>query len=223
MTPVVLMCGGKGERLHALTRHTPKPMLPVGDKPMIESLIETFRDQGFRKFWLCVHYKAEMIEGYFGNGSRWGVKIGYTHEKEPLGTAGALRLLPKFNVPFIVQNADILTRISYGELMTHHGQSNAPATMCLALHQHQIEFGVADVEDGRLVRIREKPIENYYVNAGIYVLDPKALEQLPPEGPCDMPDLIGKLDPVSAYPIHDYWRDLGRFEDLERARQEWRG
>ncbi len=214
------MCGGRGERLHALTKHTPKPMLPVGDKPMIESIIEGFRDQGFKKFWLCVHYKADLIKDYFGNGEGLGVKIKYTEEREPLGTGGALRLLPKFDVPFIVCNADVLTRISYGELMTFHGQSNCKATVCLALHQYQVEFGVAEVEDGRLIRMKEKPIENFLINGGVYVIDPSALDDAP-EGRFDMPELIDRLDSVAAYPIHDYWRDVGRFNDLERARAEW--
>lgn len=216
MTPVVLMCGGRGERLHALTKTTPKPMLPVGDKPMIESIMEGFRDQGFRKFWLCVHYKADLIENHFGDGSRLGVKIRYTHEKEPLGTGGAIRLLPEFDVPFIVCNADVLTRISYGHLMTFHAQSGAKATICLALHQHQVEFGVADVDGDRLMGIQEKPIVNYHVNGGIYVLEPAALESAP-EGRFDMPDLIGRLDHVAAYPIPGPWLDVGRFTDYAKA------
>lgn len=221
MTPVVIMAGGRGERLHALTQHTPKPLLPVGDKPMVESIIEGFRDQGFRRIWLCVHYKAELIERYFGDGARLGVKIRYTHEAEPLGTGGALRLLPRFEVPVIVSNADILTRVPYGQLMEFHARSNAQATVCLALHQHQVEFGVAEVEGERLVGIREKPIVNYHVNGGIYVLEPSAVEQAP-EGAFDMPDLIGRLERVAAYPIHDYWRDVGRFNDLEKAQAEWK-
>lgn len=192
-------------------------MLEVGDKPMIHSLIEDFRDQGFKRIWLCLHYKADLIRNYFGDGTKFGVKIQYTEEETPMGTGGALHLLPRFEVPFIACNADILTRIKYGELMSFHGASNCEATVCAALHQHQIEFGVLDIEDGRLTAMREKPIENYYVNGGIYVLDPKVFEMLP-QGAFDMPDLVSSLDSVAAYPLHDQWIDLGRFADLERAR-----
>lgn len=218
MTPVVIMAGGRGERLHGLTQHTPKPMLPVGDKPMVQSLIEGFRDQGFKRIWLCVHYKAELIEEHFGDGSRFGVKIRYTHEPAPLGTGGALRLLPKFEVPFIVCNADVITRISYGELMEHHARSNAMATICCALYQKQIDFGVVDVgEDGMVTGLREKPIENIPINGGIYVLDPSVRKVFPKTPEFDMTDLIERLDRVSAYPIHDFWMDVGRFADYNRA------
>lgn len=214
------MCGGRGERLHALTQHTPKPLLPVGGKPMVESIIEGFRDQGFKRFWLCVHYKAELIEKHFGNGERLGVKIKYTHEDRPLGTGGALRLLPKFDQPFIVCNADVLTRLSYGHLMSFHAQERCQATVCLALHQYQVEFGVADVEDNRLVRMHEKPINNYLINGGIYVLNPEALDHAP-EGAFGMPELIERLDKVAAYPIQGFWVDCGRWEDYTKANGEW--
>ena len=192
-------------------------MLEVGDKPMLETMIEGFRDQGFKRIWLCVHYKADLIEEYFGHGEKHGVKIKYTHEKEPLGTGGALALLPKFEVPFIVCNADVMTKMSYGHLMSFHSEQNCQATICLALYQHQIDFGVADVEDHRLLEMREKPIENYLINGGIYVLEPSALDEIP-KGAFDMPDLISRLDSVAAYPIHSQWIDVGRFADLERAR-----
>ena len=214
------MCGGRGERLHALTQHSPKPLLDVGGKPMMESIIEQLVEQGFRKLWLCVHYKADLIEQYFGNGERFGCKIKYTHEREPLGTGGALALLPKFNVPFIVHNADILTRVKYGHLMSFHAEQGCDATVCLALHQYQCEFGVADVEDHRLLRIREKPVENFMINAGIYVLDPKVFAKLP-KGHFDMPEAVERFDSVAAYPIKDFWKDVGRFTDLEEAREEW--
>ena len=220
MTPVIIMAGGRGERLHALTQHTPKPMLQVGDKPMIESLIEGFRDQGFKRIWLCVHYKADLIEQYFGDGSKWGVKLKYTHERAPLGTGGALKLLPKFEVPCIVCNSDIITRVNYGHLMEFHARSNARVTMCLALHQYQVEFGVAEVEGDRITGFREKPIENFLINGGIYVLEPSVIDEAP-NGHFDMPDLIGSLEHVAAYPIHDHWRDVGRWTDLAEANAEW--
>ncbi len=213
------MAGGIGQRLHPLTDKTPKPLLNVGGKPILEQIIDGFASQGFKKFWISVGHKAELIEGYFGNGSNKGLKIKYVHEDSPLGTAGALNLLPVFGVPFIVCNADVLAKIEYGRLMEHHARSNAQATVCLGLHQYQVPYGVAVFEDERLVGFREKPIENIQVNAGIYVLDPTALARLP-EGRSDMTDLMDKLE-LSAYPIEGYWTDVGHWEDYARANAEW--
>ena len=219
MTPIVLMAGGLGQRLHPLTDKTPKPLLNVGGKPILEQIIDGFATQGFKKFWISVGYKADLIEKHFGNGSSKGLKIRYIREDKPLGTAGALNLLPIFGVPFIVCNADVLAKIEYGRLMEHHARSNAQATVCLGLHQYQVPFGVAVFEDERLVGFREKPIENIQVNAGIYVLDPTALTHLP-EGRSDMTDLLDKLE-LSAYPIEGYWTDVGHFESYARANAEW--
>jgi len=219
VTPIVLMAGGRGQRLHPLTDTRPKPLLNVGGKPILEQIIDGFASQGFKKFWISVGYKADLIEKHFGNGSNKGLKIRYIHEEQPLGTAGALNLLPVFGVPFIVCNADILAKVEYGRLMEHHARSNAQATVCLGLHQYQVPFGVAVFEDERLVAFREKPIENIQVNAGIYVLDPTALAHLP-EGRSDMTDLLDKLE-LSAYPIEGYWTDVGHWESYARANAEW--
>lgn len=221
MTPIVLMAGGRGQRLHPLTDTRPKPLLNVGGKPILEQIIDQFVSQGFKRFWISVGYKAELIERHFGNGSSKGLKIKYIHEDQPLGTAGSLNLLPVFGVPFIVSNADVLVHptIQYGRLMEHHARSNAQATVCLGLHQYQVPYGVAVFEDERLVAFREKPIENIQVNAGIYVLDPTALAYLP-EGRSDMTDLLDKLE-LSAYPIEGHWIDVGHFESYARANAEW--
>lgn len=220
MTPAVIMCGGLGLRLQNLTKNTPKPMLPVGDKPMLESVIEDFRDEGFREIWLCVYYKAEQIENYFKDGSKWGVKIKYTHEKEPLGTGGPINLLPKFDKPFIVMNADVdLKRFSFGQLMSFHGSKQPQATVCAALYQYQVPYGVLNIDEDLMTSLDEKPIHNFYINGGVYVLDPVVLNSAP-RGRFDMPDLIQKLEKVAVYPIHTQWRDLGSFEDLSQARAE---
>ena len=219
MTPVVIMCGGRGQRLHPLTEKTPKPLLRVGTHPILETIITEFAQQGFRKIWLAVNYHADLIEGYFGKG-RNGVNIKYLHETEPLGTGGALALLPKFNVPFIVSNADVLTKISYGHLMEAHAQSGALATVCTALHQQQIPYGIVSNGDAGF-SIREKPIENFQVNAGIYVVEPSALDQMP-KGRFDMPEFLMGLDKVNIFPIEDYWYDIGGFEEYARANAEWR-
>ena len=219
-TSVVIMAGGRGLRLHPLTNHRPKPLLKVGGKPILEQIIDGFTCQGFKKIWLCVNYMADLIEGHFGDGHRFDARIRYVHEEEPLGTGGALSLLPQWDVPFIVCNADVLCRIQYGVLMEHHARSNAEATVCLALHQHQIPYGVAEFEDERFIGLREKPIEGVLVNAGIYVLEPDVPRRMLP-GPYDMPDLLKRLTRLSAYPIEGYWQDVGTFEHLARANTEW--
>ena len=220
MTPVVLMAGGRGLRLHPLTEHAPKPMLKVGGRPILEQIIDGFATQGFRQLWLCVNYKAELIVKHFGDGTSRGIKIKYVHETEPLGTAGALRLLPPFDRPFIVSNADVLTRIKYGDLMEFHARSNADLTMCLGLYQYQVPYGVAEIEDDRLTDLREKPIESWPVNAGIYVVEPRAIENAP-EGRFDMTDVIARLRNVATYQIEGFWVDIGAFQDLATANQAW--
>ena len=219
------MAGGRGLRLHPLTIHSPKSMLEVGKKPMLETLIHGFADQGFDKFTLCVHYKAELIEGYFRDGSSMGVNIEYVREPYPMGTAGALGLMPRPERPFIVINADVLTRLDYVGLLAFHESCGTLATVCLALHQYQIPYGVPKLEGDRIVEIAEKPILNTAVSAGIYVLSPEALDEIP-EGPSDMPDLLQSLmkksngtTAVTSYCLTEYWMDVGTFSDLTKARE----
>lgn len=216
-TRVVLMAGGEGLRLRPLTDHAPKPLLSVGGKPILQTIVEQFAAQGFRRFTFCVNYKRELIEGYFQNGSRFGVKIDYVREPQFLGTAGALKLMAPPSGPFIVANADVLTFLRYGDLMEFHARSNADATVCLALHQYQVPYGVAEVRDDELVNVAEKPILSWPVAAGIYVLNPGALERAP-QGRLDMPELLSLQTKVAAYPIADPWTDVGTLESLERAR-----
>lgn len=220
MTPVVLMAGGRGLRLDPLTAHKPKPLLGVGGKPILEQIVGRFAAQGFKRFWFCVNYKADLIVAHFGNGVQFGVKISYVHETEPLGTGGALRLLPQFDVPFIVHNADILTRVNYGALMEAHARADAEATMCLALVLNQIPYGVAQFDDHGVYRgLLEKPIHEELVNAGIYVVSPEAMAKLP-TGAFGMPEFLERLGNVALYPIEEDWRDVGTFADYGRAHGE---
>lgn len=223
---VVLMVGGKGSRLRPLTESTPKPLLHVGGQPLLETILQNFTAQGFRNFYFSVNYKAEMITSYFGDGSKWGANITYLAENEPLGTAGALSLLPETpKAPVFVMNGDILTSVDFTQLLSFHGSSNADATICLREYDFEVPFGVASIDGHRVVDISEKPVQSFFVNAGIYVLDPDAVAAVPRGRFCDMPDLLGSLIAggrhVSAYPLREYWIDIGRLQDFEQAQQDF--
>lgn len=221
MTLVVLMAGGRGLRLHPLTEKTPKPMLHVGEKPILQQIVEGFQEQGFDRFVFCVGYRAEVIRSYFGDGARFGCEIAYIQDPagQPTGTAGALRHLGlAADDPIIVQNADILTTVDYGELLRFHSGRTADATICAANHMYQVPYGVLNIEGDYLASTPdEKPIKSWPVNAGIYVLNASVLGMIP-EGPSDMPDLIDRLKTVAVYQIRNHWTDVGTFESLERAR-----
>jgi len=225
---VVLMVGGLGSRLQPLTNDCPKPMLKVGNKPLLETILESFIDFGFHRFFFTVNYKAEMIEEYFGNGSRWGVDIRYLRETKRLGTAGSLGLLPEIpDRPILVMNGDILTKVNYAQLLEFHEEHGAKATMCVREYDFQVPYGVALVDSHQLIDIQEKPIHHYFVNAGVYVLNPEALSLVPKDTFYDMPDLfqmivnLDKTSSAAAFPIREYWIDIGRASDFERANGEY--
>jgi dTDP-glucose pyrophosphorylase len=222
---MVIMAGGEGRRLRPQTERCPKPLIPVAGKPMLEHIIERARAEGFWQFMLAIHYLGEMIEQYFGDGGRWQVQIGYVREPMPLGTAGALALLdPRPPVPLVITNGDVLTDIRYAELLDFHCHHRAAATMAVRLHEWQHPFGVVRSKGVDIVGFEEKPISRSHVNAGIYVLDPPALDVLEAGEPCDMPTLFSRLQQRSArtivYPMHEPWLDVGRAADLERAQSE---
>ena len=224
---VVLMAGGEGKRLQPLTNHCPKPMLNVGGKPVLESILENFIDQGFSHFYLSVNYKAEMIRNHFGDGSRWGVEIGYLNESKPLGTAGALSMLPsKPEAPVIVMNGDILTKVNYSELLDFHEENQSYATMCVRGYKDTIPYGVVSIKQNLLTKIEEKPVRQCFVNAGLYVLSPSVLDNIPPDSFLNMPDLFADLLKkgrcVTAYPIRDYWIDIGHIDDYEKANGDYK-
>ena len=171
--PVVLMAGGLGTRLRPLTNDCPKPLLEVGDKPILETILESFTTYGFRRFFLSVNYKSDMIEDYFGDGSDWGVEITYIHEEKRLGTAGPLSLLPERpEESVLVMNGDLLTKLNFAHLLEFHRKHNSAATMCVREYEMQVPYGVIEAADHRIKKIEEKPINRYFVNAGIYVLEP---------------------------------------------------
>lgn len=223
---VFLMAGGFGKRLRPLTDDCPKPMLRLGGKPILESIIERFVAAGFRKFYVSVHYLAEQIKDYFGDGSAFGVAIRYVEEDEPLGTGGALGLLPDIgNRPIVMMNGDLLTHLDFGNLLAHHEAQGGDMTVCVREYDYQVPFGVVQLRDDEVADIVEKPVHSFFVNAGIYVLSPQAVESVQRGQPVDMPDLIrnrislGKR--VSIFPIHEYWLDIGRMDDFERAQTEF--
>lgn len=219
---MVIMAGGKGIRLRPFTENCPKPLVLVAGKPMLEHIIERGKLEGFRHFVLAIHYLGHMIEDYFGNGDRLGVRIDYLREQSPLGTAGALGLLkPRPEAPFVVTNGDVLTDIRYGELLDFHMRHNAAATMAVRLHEWQHPFGVVQTKGVEIVGFEEKPIARTHINAGVYVLEPEALSVLDDGAPCDMPTLFerlqAKMKRTVAYPMHEPWLDVGRPDDLNLA------
>lgn len=222
---VVMMAGGAGKRLHPLTESCPKSLLPVGGRPLLETTLERLRSFGFRQFYFSVHYKASMIQDHFGDGSRFGVRIEYIQEEKPLGTAGSLSLLPSPpSKPFLVMNADLLTSVDLGRLLDYHEDNGADATLCVYGYDLQIPYGVVQLEDDRMTGLRERPVERLLVNAGIYVLEPSVLDLVPFNESFDMPALFDALlarqRPTAAFPIREYWLDIGRISDFERANAE---
>lgn len=223
---VVLMLGGLGSRLLPLTEDVPKPMIEIGGKPLLENIINTFFTQGFKNFYFSVNYKSDVIKDYFGDGSKFGVNIVYLDEEKRMGTAGALSLLPTTpKSPLIVMNGDILTNNNFSHLINFHRQTNASATMCVREYHQQVPYGVVQTKGSKLHSITEKPSQTYFVNAGIYVINPKVLDHVKDEQYLDMPDLFNKLEEMgeesAVFPIREYWLDIGNLKDLEQGRGEF--
>lgn len=223
---VVLMVGGLGLRLRPLTETTPKPMLEVGGKPVLQITIERLTAQGFNNFTLCVNYLASRIEDHFGDGRDFGASIDYVRETDPLGTAGALRLLSTPpSRPFIVMNGDVLTTLNFRELLSFQTEHNAVATMAVRPYEMQVPFGVVTNDGPRVVSFAEKPIQSFFVNAGIYALDPSVLAALPESGPCDMPTLFQRVSDSGGttvvFPLREYWLDVGRHDDIALANRDY--
>lgn len=221
--PILLMAGGFGRRLHPLTQKVPKPLLPVGNKPILETILEQLVDEGFVQFFLSVHYRSDQIEAYFGDGAKWGAQISYLREEEPLGTAGAIGLLDraKIDKPLIVMNGDLLTRLNFGRLADYHDEHPGSATICVREYDYQIPFGVVHGENNQLTDIIEKPVHTVFVNAGIYVLNPELLSLCTVGKPLDMPHLLQRAvadgKDVRMFPIHESWLDIGRMEEYDLA------
>ena len=223
---VIILAGGKGTRLLPYTTVIPKPLMPVGDRPILEIIIRQLKKHGFDRFTMAVGYLAELLEAYFGDGSRLGVQIDYSRENKPLGTIGSLGLIEGLNETFMVMNGDVLTNLNYSRLVDFHIEQNAVSTIATYNKELQIDLGVLEVgEDFRLRDYKEKPSLKYQVSMGVYVFEPEILKHLKPNGYLDFPDLtlklIGEGKKVIAFPFDGYWLDIGRHEDYVQAQEEF--
>lgn len=217
----VIMAGGFGTRLGALTRETPKPMLPVGDRPLLEHIVAQLRVAGIKQMSLTTHFRGDVIRSHFGDGSSFGVEIGYLDEQRPLGTAGALGLLGPVDEPVLVMNGDILTRLDVREMLRFHREHRADVTVAVRRHDMQVPFGVVETDGARITGLREKPTVSHLVSAGIYLLEPSSIAHVVKDEHIDMPELITRLVDhgrmVVSFPVTEYWLDVGRPDDYAKA------
>ena len=220
------MVGGLGTRLRPLTQDTPKPMLKVGNKPILQTIVEKFAEYGFANITMCVNFNAGIIKDYFGDGKEFGVNIDYILEQKRMGTAGALSLLKERpNEPFFVMNGDLLTNVNFEHIFNYHTLHKATATMCVREYDYEVPYGVVKMNDNKIVEISEKPVQKFFVSAGIYMLSPEILDLIPKNEFYDMPTLFEKLIKLSkniiSFPIREYWLDIGRIEEYQRANEEY--
>ncbi|MFW3372421.1 nucleotidyltransferase family protein [Aliarcobacter butzleri] len=223
---VILMVGGLGTRLRPLTENTPKPMLKVGNKPILQTIVEKFAEYGYTNIIMCVNYKSHMIQDYFGDGKEFGVNIEYVLENQRMGTAGALSLLKdKPNEPFFVMNGDLLTNINFEHLHNYHIATNSIGTMCVREYDFQVPYGVVNIKDSKIISIEEKPTHKFFVSAGIYMLSQEVLEYIPENQFYDMPTLFEKIiskgKNTISFPLREYWLDIGRIEEYKKANEEY--
>ena len=225
---VILMVGGLGTRLRPLTNDVPKPMLDVGNKPILHTIVENFAKYGYTDIIMCVNYKSEIIKEYFGNGDKFGVKIEYVLESQRMGTAGALSLLQKRpKDDFFVMNGDLLTNVNFEYLHEYHKDSNALASICIRKYEMQVPYGVVNVRANKVTSIEEKPTQSFFVSAGIYMFSPIVLDFIPKGVFYDMPTLFSELlkQDFAVYPffIREYWLDIGKMDEYRRANDEYEG
>lgn len=219
---VVILAGGKGTRLKPYTTIFPKPLMPIDDMPILEVVIRQLKRAGLAKITMAVGHLAGLLEAYFNDGNKWGVKIDYSPEDKPLGTAGPLASIKGLDNTFLVMNGDILTTLDYAELIEYHRREQAIATVAMYDKEVEITLGVLKAnEKNEIYDYIEKPTIKYQVSMGIYVFEPKVLEYITPGESFDLPDLIKNLiehdEPVKGYRFNGYWRDIGRQEDYEQA------
>ena len=220
----VIMAGGFGKRLAPLTTQTPKPMLPVGDRPLMELTIEQLRKAGIGRVNVTTHYLSQQITDHFGDGSDFGVELNYVTEDRPFGTAGALALMDQPDQPLLVINGDILTRVDFRAMIEFHRQHQADATVGVRRYEIQVPYGVVECDGAAVRALQEKPSLRFFVNAGIYLLEPSVLRFVPEGRRYDMTDLIDRLVSercrVVSFPVLEYWLDIGRLDDYQRAQED---
>lgn len=222
----VIMGGGLGTRLRPLTYDVPKPMLKIGGKPLLEILVEQLKAYGFTNILMSVNYKGYMIQSYFRDGRDFGVNIEYIKEKERLGTAGALKLAQCYlDKPFLVLNGDILTKLNYEQFMEFHMQNNADITVATRSYDICVPYGVVNIDNADVLSLEEKPRMEFFINAGMYCLNPEMINYIPESGYYDITQLIdlairGKRM-IKSFPIREYWLDIGHIPDYERANEEY--
>lgn len=221
----VILAGGKGTRLKPYTTVFPKPLMPIGDKPILEIVIQQLKSYGFNEITIAVGHLAELIMTFFNDGSKHGIKIRYTREDKPLGTAGPLALIKdELKETFLMMNGDVLATIDYSDLINYHKRNKAIATIALNKREVHIDFGVVEIDDSKIVKYTEKPKISYLVSMGVYVFEPEILKYIRPNEYLDFPDLIKRLisneETVKGYVYDGYWLDIGRPDDYERANKE---
>lgn len=223
---VVIMAGGLGRRLEPLTDNCPKPMLKVGEKPVLQTIVEQFVRQGFTRFCISVNYRSKQITDYFGDGSQFGAEIHYLSERKRMGTAGSLSLFPfETGEPVLVINGDILTRLNFGQLVDFHQSHQAEATIAVTTYDYQVPYGVVKANRDRLVGFEEKPVYASFINAGIYVLNPEVLQEVPKDSYFDMNSLFETLlqrkASVCIFPVREYWIDIGGMKSYHQACKDY--
>ena len=220
------MVGGLGSRLRPLTNDTPKPMLRLGNRPLLHDIVEKFKVLGFRNFVMCTNYKSHVIKDYFGDGKEFEINIEYIEEKKRMGTVGALSLLKeKPDDPFFVMNGDLVTNLNFDNLLEFHNHYNADATMCLREYAVEVPYGVVNVKNVDILSIEEKPIQKTFINAGIYVLDPVCIDLIPRDTFYNMPtlfqDMISKNKKTISFPLQESWSDIGTIFDYESIKSKF--
>ncbi|NVK18595.1 MAG: NTP transferase domain-containing protein [Methylocystaceae bacterium] len=220
----VLMAGGFGKRLMPLTKETPKPMLEIGGKPIMERIIEQLRESGIGQVSVTTHYRHDQIANYFRDGHEFGLEIDYVREDNPLGTAGALSIMEKPQQPVLVMNGDIITELNFRMFGKFHNDNDAVMTVAVRPYEYTVPFGVMETDGVFVKGVQEKPISRWMVNAGIYILAPEAFDFIPKGQYFDMPTLMEKLiehnKNVVCFPLYEYWKDIGRPQDFEAAKQD---
>ena len=223
----VIMAGGLGTRLRPLTESTPKPMLPVGDRPLLQRTVEQLGQAGIRTISITTHYQADKIKQHIGDGSSFGAVVQYSHENEPLGTAGALRRLESLgDEPLLVINGDVLTTVNYRAMLDYHLEHEAELTLGVRRYALEVPYGVIECDGAEVRELREKPEVGFFVNAGVYLAEPHLCAEIPENRHYDMTDLIARLIAegrrVVSFPIHEYWLDIGRIDDYEQVQRDLR-